>query len=212
MLRNNPLTYCTGCGRLVCQRQPDPWGEIMKSIRAICLMGALALCAGVRSGHADVILSQPQFTDADSFDLFVELTAPLDDPLLAVELVVATSGPATLSVLSKLPAVPGVDENALPNQVTIFYLNPVVLPVGNLFQLSFNGASAAATDVDVTFTVYPDFIIGPEPDPIAFARSVQVTAVPEPETWALFTGGLALVALRRVVRRRFAQQSMQANA
>jgi hypothetical protein len=182
----------------------------MKSVQAVCFIGVLALCAGLRTAHADVILSQPQFTDADSFEVFVELTTPLDDALLALELLVNTSGPATLSTLTKLPAVPGIDENPLPNQVSIFYLTAIALPVGNLFQLSFNGASASPSTVNVTLTAYPDFSVGPEPDPIPFARSVQVTAVPEPGTYALFAGGLALVALRRVARRGWARQPAQA--
>lgn len=163
------------------------------------LVFALTLSALPAQGA--VILSDPVFSDADSFKLFLELDAPLDFTVDAVEVKVNFDAPLTQSAVNpvvKLAAVPGTFESAVPTIGFINYLLPASIQVGQLFEFSFDGAVASPSTVNVILTIFPTGI----EEPVEFPRSVEVavSAVPEPSTTLLLLVGLLGVAGLRARR------------
>jgi hypothetical protein len=134
---------------------------------------------------------------------FSGVGAPLDSQLGFTYL--AAAGEFALGGLEPAPT----EINAGTNDFSII-LNLANLSKPQFFPCSTPGASCGAANGDPAFIVAGFTRSGADFDKsiwLASAAESEVAAVPEPPTWAMMFGGLALVALARARRRTKAARS-----
>ena len=175
--------------------------------RLPALFALLVLCAvAATPARAFVLtLSDPTPIDADSFFLTLssnELVTNVDyftvtlnySALGQVTLTNAELGPALPPVSFPTPGwtIAAIGDTLVQATYNTDALEGGAVPAGELVKLTFDLVSpASATTISAAFL--PSNIDGdlfPEPVP---SNTVSVTAVPEPSSWLLLAGGLALL-------------------
>lgn len=90
----------------------------------------------------------------------------------------------------------GCDGGAHPNQSACYYGTHVALTDNMIFQYTFTGANTNFTSPDVKV----NFFVGNDTTKVGSLLSMNIPAVPEPQTYAMLFGGLTV--LGALARRR----------
>jgi len=176
-----------------------------KGIAKAAVLFALYGAGAGANAAIEIILSEPEFIDKDTFQLLVTLTEPYGVALGGLDVDIDFGqAPLFLHPVVKQSGVPGSLENLSPFTFgTISYGTAATVAAGPLFQLIFDVVQPVppmvqmdVAKIDVIVEAFPEFVEEELP-PITRAASQDVTLIPEPASYFLFGAGLMLVAWAR---------------